>query len=196
MLAVRTIWGPHRAPIFLRMSGEKMRAFTLIELMIVTAIIGILAAVSIPNFLKFQCRARTAEAKGNLGGIFIAETAYLGGERGNTYGTFGQVGWQPLGSICVYSYTIAGGGVNPVSCGVGSMADGTTEIRNTKGPPIADSAACGSGIALNGGPTASVMTGGTYFRANAQGAPSGNSPSIDSWTIDSSKNVVQTCSGC
>ena len=53
------------------------KGFTLIELMIVVAIIGILAAIAIPNFLKFQAKSKQSEAKTNLGAIFTGQISYL-----------------------------------------------------------------------------------------------------------------------
>jgi type IV pilus assembly protein PilA len=50
--------------------------FTLIELMIVVAIIGILAAIAIPNYLRFQLRSKTTEVKTNLAAIRACEEGY------------------------------------------------------------------------------------------------------------------------
>ena len=60
----------------LRQSERGGAGFTLIELMIVVAIIGILAAIAIPNFLKFQLRSRVSEGKLNLAGIRTAQESY------------------------------------------------------------------------------------------------------------------------
>jgi len=53
------------------------KGFTLIELMIVVAIIGILAAVAIPNFVNYQCKAKQSEAKQALKTYATGLEAYM-----------------------------------------------------------------------------------------------------------------------
>ena len=70
------------------------RGFTLIELMIVVAIIGILAAIAIPNFIKFQARSKQSEAKANLKSVFTAERAYF--QEKDKYSPYvGDIGFGP-----------------------------------------------------------------------------------------------------
>src|SRR5258705_5436848 len=65
--------------MFKQLKGQK--GFTLIELMIVVAIIGILAAIAIPNFLQYQLKSRQSEAKTNLQAINTSEVSFQA-ERG------------------------------------------------------------------------------------------------------------------
>lgn len=86
--------------MFKFLHGKK--GFTLIELMIVVAIIGILAAIAIPNFLRYQAKSKQTEAKVNLKGIFTSEASYF--SEANIYRGIKVAGFAPTGDWGAVKY--------------------------------------------------------------------------------------------
>ncbi|MBF0211705.1 MAG: prepilin-type N-terminal cleavage/methylation domain-containing protein [Desulfamplus sp.] len=72
-------------------------AFTLIELMIVVAIIGVLAAIAIPNYIAYQCKTKQSEAKSNLGAVRMSEEAYYASHSKYAF-SLSNIGFVPKGS--------------------------------------------------------------------------------------------------
>ncbi len=102
--------------------------------MIVIAIIGLLAALAIPNFIRFQARARQSEARGNLKAIYTAQKAYYGNEQ-TYYDEFDQMGFAPEGNNR-YSYFAGGGGSETRAEGAAFVdVTGASNICPLTGPP-------------------------------------------------------------
>lgn len=87
------------------------KGFTLIELMIVVAIIGILAAIAVPNFVKFQCRSKQSEAKTNLKAIYGAQESYRA-EHDTYTDNQTQMGFAVKGDKFRYGYVVSGSGTD------------------------------------------------------------------------------------
>ncbi len=61
----------------LKQIKSEQSGFTLVELMVVVAIIGVLTSVAIPQYNKYVSRARQTEAKVNLGALLTSEKAFV-----------------------------------------------------------------------------------------------------------------------
>lgn len=164
--------------MFKALRGQK--GFTLIELMIVVAIIGILAAIAIPNFLRYQAKSRQSEAKTNLGGVFVAQTSYYG--ENSAYGNFGQIGFALAGASNRYTYRSggaaptggpSGGNVNNdlINPGVGNQTQENTVVAARNFDSTAPGAVPG-------------------FTATATGNLD-NDPQIDQWHVNDIKQNLQ-----
>ena len=114
-----------------RLEGQE--GITLIELMIVVAIIGIIATIAIPNMMRFQLRSRAGEGKINLAAIRTAQDVYLA-EFGryvpfvSTPQAVGFIGASGIGSVKVSwppcPIPLLPG--SPGHCIVGWLPDGPT----------------------------------------------------------------------
>ncbi len=74
------------------------KGFSLIELMVVVAIIAILSTIAIPAYQSFQIKARQKEAQSSLGAYFIAAQASKV-EHGGHAGNFVAIGFNPAGQL-------------------------------------------------------------------------------------------------
>lgn len=66
-----------------RLRKLSAKGFTLIEIMIVVAIIGILAVVAVPAFMKYIRRSKTVEASNNIKKMYDSSVAYYEAEHAN-----------------------------------------------------------------------------------------------------------------
>jgi type IV pilus assembly protein PilA len=151
------------------------RGFTLIEVMITVAIIGILAAIALPSMMRFQAKARQTEAKTTLGGIFIRQNLHWA-ERGR-FGGLEEVGFLLSGGTNRYTYrTGAAGSAGGANANVtsGAALDTLTAVLGTIEPE-------GATVAMN-------SVGG--FTATAS-ANIDSDAVIDQWHLNDAKIGMQ-----
>ena len=161
--------------------------FTLIEMMITVAVVSVLAATAMPNYRRFQLRAKAGEAKVNLGAIRTAQEGYFAEfgrfvSAGNhptawvpgvaavrklawddtTFGGFSTVGWEPEGDVFFqyHDEDPGGQGLEYVAEAQSDLdGDGTPNVWGYVQPRIGQAVATGNGTW--GCPSTGVLIGDT-----------------------------------
>lgn len=167
------------------------RGFSVVELLIAVAIVGILAAIAVPSYDGMMARSKQSEAKGNLSSIHTLQVAYHGEQ--HRFGSFVQIGFVPEGETR-YGYRIRAKGAKGLDFdgggkdgGGGAGDDGDTgDTGDFVGP-----------IVFN--PTPLPDLGNPHFDADsfevvATGSISASNL-IDAWSIDEHRTLVHLNAG-
>lgn len=162
------------------------KGFTLIELMVVVAIIGVLSAIAVPNFKKYQAKAKQSEAKIQLAAIYTVEVGSMADN--DAYATCLTI----LGyDTSPRGYYILGFTASEVAA---AAARNALCVAATAIPPSIQLKAGAAAVAAVGDMDATtVLTTGVTFLAGAAGNIS--STLFDKWTITDTKALTNTTVG-
>ena len=172
--------------------------FTLVELMVVVAIIGILSAVAVPNFKKYQAKSKQSEAKIQLAAIYNAEVGTQADH--NTYAAclpmmgYEQTpkGYYVVGFAANYDASLKFTGCVGNSTAVIAITSSPASQNSRSIAPVTQDAA----VLLSKPTVVPVIAVGPTstseltFTAGAAGSiASGGANAVDYWTINEAKAI-------
>lgn len=153
--------------------------FTLIEIMVAVTILGLLAAIAIPNYFRFMAKSRQTEAITQLGAMFVTEAAFFG--EYSRYGSINEIGFDIAGTTTRYTYR------SPAPGGTGGStgAPGVDFLPAGTGAVTPDNTFVPSDASL---PGAGTLPG---FTATATGNLDGDA-TIDQWHVNDLKQGLDS----
>jgi type IV pilus assembly protein PilA len=158
--------------------------------MVVVAIIGILAAIAVPNFQRFTAKSKQSEVKGNLSAVYSANRAFAA-EWQTFTSIFETMGYLPNGN---FRYEHGFSGANfPAAFPTGYTGPAAGSINTAAfcaAPPPGVTCAVNQSPIPPGAVATPAMTS-TTFTAQGQGDIDGDA-GIDTWRIDQAKNITNT----
>ena len=180
----------------MHVSLRSNKGFSLVELMVVVAIIGILAAIAVPNFQRFAAKSKQSEAKSNLSALYSAERAFQS-EWQIFRADFNLNGYSPTGHLrYTHGFAAESGTALPTNFAALTSVKGWVNTKTYCATTVAATANYCVEILTPVAPTLpATLINDTTFTAAAGGDLTGGVVAQDTWTIDQSKNLLNTVVG-